>query len=494
MVGIRAPAPLKRKDFEREVLGDVAEMRADPLAFVRYAFPWGTGELEAFDGPDEWQSDILTAVRDNLLTVDVALRIAVASGHGIGKSALVAWLILWAMATFDDTRGIVTANTDTQLRTKTWPELTKWHRLCVCGFMFEVTATAMFSRQAGHERNWRVDLVPWSERNTEAFAGLHNKGRRILLLFDEGSAIPDAIWETAEGALTDEGTEIIWAVFGNPTRNTGRFRECFGRFRSRWITRQIDSRTARVSNKVQLQQWIDDYGEDSDFARIRVRGVFPRAGDKQFIAGDLVDEAKRRMIERDSAAPLVMAVDVARFGEDASVIRFRQGRDARTIKPQRYRGVDTMQLSGYIGDLVGRYNPDAVFIDGAGVGGGVVDRCRAMGYPVREVTAGGKASNEQDYYNKIAECYGLLREWLKTGSIDDCIELDADLTGREYGFDNKGRIQLERKDDMRRRGLSSPDDGDALAMTFAEPIARKDLASMRGGEARIAEGVDEAFI
>jgi hypothetical protein len=153
-----------------------------------------------------------------------------------------------------------------------------------------------------------------------------------------------------------------------------------------------------------------------------------------------------------------------------------------------------MQLSGYIGDLVGRYNPDAVFIDGAGVGGGVVDRCRAMGYPVREVQAGGKAANDQDYFNKIAECYGLMREWLKTGSIDDCIELDADLTGREYGFDNKGRIQLERKDDMKRRGLSSPDDGDALAMTFAEPIARKDLAAMRGGEARIAEGVDEAFI
>lgn len=486
---------MRPEEFQAEVLADVAKYHADPLGFVRYAFPWGEGDLAEFTGPDDWQTEILAGVRDNILTVDVALRVAVASGHGIGKSALVAWLILWAMSTREDTRGVVTANTDTQLRTKTWPELTKWHRLCICGpFMFEVTATAIFSRQVGHERNWRIDLVPWSERNTEAFAGLHNKGKRILLLFDEGSAIPDIIWETAEGALTDEGTQIIWAVFGNPTRNTGRFRECFGRFRNRWITRQIDSRTARVSNKTQIQQWIDDYGEDSDFVRIRVRGVFPRAGDKQFVSTELVNEAKKREPERDSAAPLIMAVDVARFGEDASVIRFRRGRDGKSIKPLRYRGVDTMQLSGYVGDAVGKYNPDAVFIDGAGVGGGVVDRCRSLGYPVREVQAGGKAANEQDYFNKIAECYGLMREWLKTGSIDDCLELDQDLTGREYGFDNKGRIQLEKKSDMKKRGLASPDDGDALAMTFAEPVARKDLAAAGARENRVAEGVEEGFI
>ena len=114
---------------------------------------------------------------------------------------------------------------------------------------------------------------------------MHNQGKRIIALFDEASSIPDVIWETTEGALTDKDTEIIWGVFGNPTRNTGRFRECFagGRFQHRWQPRQVDSRTARLTNKEEIAEWINDYGEDSDFVRVRVKGIFPRAGSMQFV-------------------------------------------------------------------------------------------------------------------------------------------------------------------------------------------------------------------
>ena len=218
------------------------------------------------------------------------MRLAVASGHGVGKSALVSWIILWALSTMHDTRGVVSANTESQLRTKTWPELAKWHGLAINRDWFAYTATALHSVLPGKDRTWRVDCITWSENNTEAIAGLHNKGRRAFALLDEASAIPDAVWETIEGALTDADTELFWCVFGNPTRNTGRFRECFagGRFAHRWRHRQIDSRSVGMTNKAQIAEWVKDYGEESDFIRVRVRGVFPRAGSLQFIDSERV--------------------------------------------------------------------------------------------------------------------------------------------------------------------------------------------------------------
>jgi hypothetical protein len=214
--------------LEQKLLKDLAALSGDPLRFVRYAFPWGEpgSELAASQGPEPWQVDLLSQIRDGL-SPNEAIQLAIASGHGIGKSAFVSWLVLWSISTFEDTRGVVTANTETQLKTKTWAEVAKWYRMFVGKELFKLTATAIFSVDAAHERTWRIDMVPWSERNTEAFAGLHNKGKRIVVIFDEASAIPDPIWETTEGALTDRDTEIIWFVAGNPTRNTGRFRGCF---------------------------------------------------------------------------------------------------------------------------------------------------------------------------------------------------------------------------------------------------------------------------
>ena len=188
-------------------------------------------------GPEPWQREVLAKLGQGLKSPDEAVRVAVASGHGIGKSALVAWIILWALSTRPDTRGVVTANTEGQLRTKTWPELAKWLALCANRHWFTYTATSLHSANPGRDKTWRVDAITWSENNTEAIAGLHNKGKRAFALFDEASAIPEGVWETVEGALTDGGTELFWAAFGNPTRTTGRFRECFagGRFAHRWI-------------------------------------------------------------------------------------------------------------------------------------------------------------------------------------------------------------------------------------------------------------------
>ncbi|HEY0267646.1 MAG TPA: terminase, partial [Methyloradius sp.] len=315
----------------------LAEFTNDPLGFVYASFKWGEGELEEYDGPDDWQIEQLKYIRDRLRAgkmdsgqaISYVIQLAIASGHGIGKSALVGWIILWAISTFEDAKGVVTANTESQLKTKTWAELAKWHRLFIGKALFDYQATSLSSIDPDHEKTWRIDMIPWSERNTEAFAGLHNKGKRILIVFDEASAIPDVIWEVTEGALSDANTQILWLAFGNPTRNTGRFKDCFTHAarRKRWHSAQIDSRTVKMTNKDLINQQVEEYGIDSDFIKVRVRGMFPSMSVKQFISVADVDKAfgKHLRPEQYNFAPKIITCDPAWEGDDELVIALRQG-------------------------------------------------------------------------------------------------------------------------------------------------------------------------
>jgi hypothetical protein len=464
-------------DLEQELVNDIADFDSDPAGFVAYSYPWGEGELAQSSGARQWQTEILDCIGDHLRGESrfVPLRIAVSSGHGIGKSALVSWITDWALSTCEDCKIICTANTGAQLDTKTQPELAKWFRLSINSHWFEVNVTSIRVKDKAHQATWRADLIPWNERNPEAFAGAHNKGKRILVIFDEASAIPDIIWQTIEGALTDEDTEIIFLAFGNPTQNTGRFKECFGSLKHRWKTYQIDSRTVEGTNKQQIQEWIDDYGEDSDFVRVRVRGEFPRAGSTQFIPSDIVANARRYKADGFQHLPKIGSCDVARFGDDQTVIGDRQGRKARIIK--RLRGQSLTQVALHCADYIDRERPDAFVIDGDGLGAGVFDDLKSRNYDRRtllvEFHGGATATDQQKYFNKRAEVWGDMRDWLHNADIPDDPELDTDLTGVQYGFSNKGQIQLERKQDMKKRGLSSPDAGDMLAMTFGVKVAPK---------------------
>lgn len=456
-----------------ELALDLKKLSSDPYKFVLYAFDWGKGELAKFEGPDEWQKEILCNIRDGLLTLDQAIQIAVASGHGIGKSALVSWLILWALTTSPNTRGIVTANTENQLRTKTWPEVQKWFRLFIGKQFFQITATAIFSNYPEYEKTWRIDAIPWSENNTEAFAGLHNQGNRIILIFDEASAIADTVWEVAEGALTDSDTEIIWCVFGNPTRNTGRFRECFRKNRHRWIHKQIDSRTVKHTNKNQIDKWVEDYGVDSDFVKIRVRGEFPNTSSRQFIGSDLVDAARGKRLSRDSHhfAPVIIGVDPAIYGDDECVIYLRQGLMSKQLGCYRKVGDDFL-IAGYVAQFEDEYKADAVFVD-MGYGTGIISAGRQMGRQWTMVAFGSR-STKDGYLNKRAEMWGDIKAWLKEGGAlpDDPI-ICEEIGSPEYIVKLDGKIQLESKEDMKRRGVLSPNRADALALTFAFPILKK---------------------
>lgn len=461
--------------FERGLREDMGRLSQRPLQFVRYAFPWGVREtsLERYGGPWDWQLEVLGNLQAHLqnpATRFTPFRQAVSSGNGVGKSALLAMITNWAMSTFEDTKCVITAGKGAQLISKTVPEMNKWTRLAINYHWWDLKAMSLSSLDPRHARTWRADFLTWSEENPETFAGLHNKDKRILIIFDEAPAIPKSIWEITEGALTDTNTEIIWLVFGNPTRGEGDFRECFGRHRDQWHTLFVDSRTVpNAVSKIQVDAWAKKYGEDSDFFRVRVKGEFPRVGTTQFIAPHVVAAARERRIQGHLQLPLIMAIDVARYGDDETTMGVRRGRWSRSLG--EYRGISTVQTAERAIEHIKRERPDAVIVDGDGIGGAVVDHLEARGYKSFEFHGGEPARDGDMYFNRRSECWGLMREWLEHAKIDDDPVLAQQLEATQYGLSSKGQIQLEAKEDLKARGFDSPDRADWLMMTFGVDVA-----------------------
>lgn len=473
--------------IDDELIALAAQCSTDPVRWVQMAYDWGSGELAAHAGPRTWQSDVLRDIRDHLsnqATRYQPLMVSVASGHGIGKSAEIGMIVNWALSTCEDCKVVITANTDTQLRTKTSPEVGKWQRMSLTSQWFDVQSTSIAARDGEHAKNWRADFVPWSEHNTEAFAGLHNEGKRIVLIFDEASAIADKVWEVAEGALTDENTEIIWVAFGNPTRNTGRFRECFRKFKHRWVGRQIDSSTVEGTNKTQIAKWAEDYGEESDFFKIRVRGLFPSMSARQFIGEADVTAAYGRVLrpEQYNFAPKILTVDPAWEGDDEFVIGLRQGLAFRVLHRMSKNDNDLVAAQ-----IVARFEDeeqaDAVFID-AGYGTGIVSAGQGMGRDWTLVWFSGE-SMDIGCLNKRAEMWKAARDWLKGGGalpVDPTLR--DELQAPEIVPRLDGKIQIESKKDMKARGIPSPNRADALVLSFAFPVVKRSPLDAYRNQAR----------
>lgn len=409
------------------------------------------------------------------------LRLAVSSGRGIGKSALVSWLTIWMLTTRIGSTTIVSANSEAQLRSVTWAEITKWLSMAIHGHWFEVSATRVTPAKWIAElverdlkmgtRYWSVEGRLWSAENPDSYAGVHNFAG-VMLVFDEASGIDDSIWSVAAGFFTENTPNRFWLCFSNPRRNSGYFYECFNSKRDFWRNKIVDARSVEGTDKAVYQQIIDEYGPDSSAAHVEVYGQFPNASDDQFIGNTLVDEAMERAAIADQSAPIVVGVDPARFGADATVIAIRQGRDILAIK--RYRGDDTMEVVGRVIDVIEEYKPALVVIDEGGLGAGVVDRLKEQRYKVRGVNFGNKSTKPMMYGNKRAEMWGAMKDWLKDASIPKDRYLKSDLIGPMMKPDSKGTIFLESKKDMKSRGLASPDAADAIAITFAFPVARRE--------------------
>jgi len=454
------------------LIDQASSFEHDPLGFVEDFFT---------EKPRPFQAEILDEIGRHLRDPQTRFepfRCAIASGHGIGKTALIAMVQAWALSTQPGTRIITTAGKGEQLRTKTVPEVQRWFRKLLNAAWFELRATGIRARP--NPENWRGDYVVWSADNPQAFAGLHNApdgdgfGGRLLVIFDEASTIDDCIWETAEGSLTDLNTEIIWLAFGQPTHLSGRFFKCFGAHKHRWHTKQIDARQVPGTNVAEFERWAEDHGEDSDFFRVRVRGEFPRSAASQFISSEVVEAARHFTAVDYEGFPKIGACDVARYGDDQTVIGHRQGRRLHVLGRHRGKGADWVAS-----ECIRYYDAhqlDALVIDEDGVGGPVLDIIRSRGsWRVEGFHGGATAQDATQWFNRRAECWGKLRSWLEAGAqIPDDPELAQDLTGPEYYFAGgkrfNGSIQLESKEEMKSRGLASPDSADCAAMTFAVEI------------------------
>lgn len=469
----------------------------DPLGFVQFAYPWGEPhtELAGEEGPDQNQRDFLQDLgrevrRRGFNGTDPVMPVLMAesSGHGTGKSVLGAWLTDWILSTRPYSIGTVTANTYPQLESRTWAAIQRWTKLCITGHWFHIRAKGIYSRQSPED--WKCVAQTCRAENAQSFAGQHARTSTSYYIFDEASNIPDEIWDVAAGGLTDG--EPMFFAWGQPARKSGRFYEiCFGRLRDRWNTRCIDSRNSRFTNKELIAQWIADYGEDHDYVRVRVRGIAPRAGDLQYIDQDRVDGAKARDAASFPDDPLIAGFDVSGGGQAWNVVRFRRGNDARSIPPIRIPGEHSQErsailarLADVLGDKRKERRVSMMFVDSA-FGAPYVERLRAMGFDnVQEVNFGGPSPDRHEA-NMRAYMWRRLKDWLERGSIPaDDMRLETDLTAPGSHLNRRDQLVLESKEDMQKRGVASPDDGDALALTFAAnvaPIATQTPAPELGG-------------
>jgi hypothetical protein len=269
-------------------------------------------------------------------------------------------------------------------------------------------------------------------------------------------------------------------LFGNPTRNTGHFYQaCFGIARGLWSPTVIDSRTSKLTNKALIKEWIDTYGEDSDFVRVRVLGLPPRASELQFIDQTRVYEAQRRALPATFGdEPLVVGVDVSDGGAAWNVIRFRRGADARSIRPIRIPGEkvrgDRGALLAVLAEVLnGEHNGARVammFIDSA-FGAPYVERLRTMGHKNVQEVRFGADSPDRHQANMRAYMWAKAKEWLAGGCIEAKDQtLETDLTAPGYHINRQDRLVIESKEDMAKRGVASPDDADALVLTFAAQV------------------------
>ena len=489
--------------IELTLADEIAQFYEDPLGFVKFAYPWGEpGHLAGEHGPDSWQTAFLEDLGREVsergfngrAAVD-AVRMAAASGHGIGKSTLVAWLVDWIMSTRPFSQGTVTANTFIQLQTKTWAAIQHWTNLCITSHWFRITGNRMYHRN--FPAKWFCSAQTCREENSEAFAGQHAATSTSFYIFDEASAVPDGIFDVAEGGLTDG--EPMMFLFGNPTRNSGRFHKIvFGSSRPRWNHRSIDSRTSDRTNKQQIAKWVYDYGEESDFVRVRVRGIPPNASELQYIDLGRVHGAQTRERETLKDEPLVAGCDVSAGGAAWNVVRFRRGLNARpgpdVPEPIRLAGeVGTREVMiAKLAQVMSSRDPATrvamLFVDSA-FGAPIVERLKVLGFDnVAEVNFGETRTPDNHFANMRSYMWAQMKEWLATGAIDRADEnLEVDLTSPGYHLNRSEQLLLESKQQMQARGVEPVDDGDALALTFAQPVAperretRPPAMSGRGG-------------
>lgn len=417
-------------------------------------------------GPEFWQGEFLKDV--GKAKVEGRRRFSVRAGHGVGKSSIESWLILWFVLFHRNLKCPVTANSQDQLRDVVWAELARWWRELppFLKDLVEITAERVVVK-ADPEGAFAVARTARPER-PEALQGFH--AETLAFFIEEASGIEDIIFETAGGALSSEHSWVF--MFANPTRTSGYFHRSHHQNRGSWRTYHIPCHASSRVSPNYAKQIADEYGEQSNVYRVRVLGEFPLTEDDATIALGLVEAAIDRDVSPTDSG-IVWGLDVARFGDDTTAIAKRSGNIL--LEPIReWKKLDLMQTCGIVAreyaETPDRDKPQSINVDVIGLGAGVVDRLREVGLPVRGINVGEAAATSPDRYMRMRdELWWKLREWFEARACriprDDA--LIAELVGPKYKLESSGKIKIESKDDMKKRGLKSPNKADALCLTFA---------------------------
>lgn len=452
----------------------------DPVAFVQDIL---------MAEPDDWQAAVLYDIAHHPL-------VSVRSGQGVGKTSLEAWTVVWFLCCRPNPKVVCTAPTRQQLHDVLWAEVAKWLEGSMVKNLLKWTKTKIY--MIGHEERWFATAR--TATKPENMQGFHED--YMLFIVDEASGVADPIMEAIDGTLSGPENKLL--MCGNPTRTSGYFYRSHHQNRADFRTHKVSSRDSKRTNRKNIERLEKQYGRDSDVVRVRVDGEFPRAEPDTFIPLELAEAAAMREVyiradgELDipEAEPLEIGVDVARFGDDETVIVPRVGLLVPLIKT--YTKKDTMETAGWVinlaKELMLKYGRPrcTVKIDDDGVGGGVTDRIRevvreeGLFIDVIDCHNGGKADDHDHYDNWGTEAWANVRDLLQAGEIQipNDEDLIAQLSTRKYTVTSKGRVILESKKDMKKRGLRSPDRADALVLAFAKTGMVIDPAAaglLRGG-------------
>lgn len=484
--------------FDESLSKALSQCALYPEAFPTLILPWGKpGHRLEHKTLRQWQKTFLADLGQQIRarnfdpsgqkghsTVE-PIQFSTSSGHGIGKSALCALLTLFFHACWELSRGLVTANTATQLRTRTWAAVGEWLNMSV------LKSRSTYLASQGHLRlynnanpqAWDVNALTAAKENSENLQGQHSPTASFLII-DEASKAEQAILDAVLGALVGGLGVII--MFGNPTRGSGAFYNSHHRDRALWVTRKIDSRTVEDTDGPMFDAWEQQYGVDSDFFRVRVRGEFPNQAALQFINTQDVRWAQYDIeytpTRRD---PLLYGCDAAHTGPDSSVLIKRHGQQlSPDIRASSEWTID--QFFDVIVSEAMRERPDCIFVDGGGPGAMLPAMLRRS-LPSTRIIDVNAASRSPDPLcgNMRAAMWNNMKQAIRAGNLDlprpegptlqYIDQLVDDLTQMEYGYritDNA--LMLERKDEARKRGIASPDFGDAVALTYAYPVDHKD--------------------
>ena len=411
---------------------------------------------EPFDYQQELLNDIANGER----------KISVRSGHGTGKSTTFSWAMLWFALTRFPFKVVVTAPTSGQLFDALFAELKRWINELPPHLQMLLEVKADRISLAARPSEGFISARTSRAETPEALAGVHSE--HVMLVVDEASGVPEQVFEAAAGSMS--GHNAVTLLASNPTRSSGTFYETQTRLSGSWKTHHWSC----LMSPLVSQDFIDEmklrYGEESNAYRIRVLGEFPLADDDTIVPFHLIDAAVNRDVEVPTEAP-VWGLDVARFGSDKTALLKRRGNVVTDIT--QWQGLDLMQTVGRVkaeyDALPFHDRPSQIIVDVIGMGGGVVDRLRELGLPVRGVNVAETPSMAGTYLNLRAELWFKVKGWLegRASKIPRNETLIAELASIRYAFQSTGKIKAESKEDMKKRGIASPNIADALCLTMA---------------------------